>query len=324
METLDNQELDNEVKEKLLRAKSLYDSTGSITAVAKEMNIAIWQARKYLSKGHWLGLFKFDRFYKNNRVPPKSRTSFLNNLDPAYINKVIDSYTRHGKLVLAAQELNIKVFHVRDILLLADKQGMINYPDLKKKIHPTRFNNLLKEHTLEEIVDSFLRTRSVLNTAKEFNIYRDAIEWALDMAEEKGIFNYSKFKEKNRPSLQNIFNRFTIEELVGAYIEFHSFKKMAKKLNIPPSHARQIVLLADRDKIIDYAKLKTEHKSYHANMKLKRILKRIPIQNVVASYKRDKSFYYLSKEFKISIHYCKKILQKAKKEGLLKRLRKRC
>jgi len=60
--------LSEEEKFLLLNIKKYYDKIGTIYGVAKALSIQDWRVRKYLRKGHWYGLFYYDKFSKKTRL----------------------------------------------------------------------------------------------------------------------------------------------------------------------------------------------------------------------------------------------------------------
>ena len=57
----------------LLKVKSYYDKVGTISGVAKILDMQPWRVRKYLRKGHRYGLFNFDKFDRRSKIVRKKR-----------------------------------------------------------------------------------------------------------------------------------------------------------------------------------------------------------------------------------------------------------
>ena len=247
-------------KEILLKIKSYYDKIGTVSGVAKELNLQSWRVRKFLRKGHWYGLFYFDKFNRKSKstnkkrfVIPRYQRIVRHHKYNVDIKKLVRLFKKYGFLPYVSEVMGIPTGFLHQMLTSHYGVGLtelrkvlgIRTSCLKRRAIK---KNLIRYQQVKEMYD---RLGTLAKVGKELNISRERVRQILARGTNYGFFSYEPIKGKE--NIKKLIQELTREDLIKDIQLLNSKTTLCLKFNINERYLEKLLEYFNID-LKDYQK----------------------------------------------------------------------
>ncbi|MDO8734461.1 MAG: hypothetical protein Q7K21_04815, partial [Elusimicrobiota bacterium] len=247
--------------EKILSVISHYNKIGTISGVAKELNIDFNKVKKYLRQGHRLNLFYFNKYYKKKKTEKCSKRKKIEKCSnktlkthPKNIlsyHKIINLYKKYNSIDKVAEKLRTTPGAISSRLHTSTKKGIINFTELKKQAKIIRLTKLTEncKYLCEKynVIKLFGKYGSIGKISKATGIAYFQVQNCL----------FSYYKCNSYAELKKIFpvsenKRKIIMEAKELYEKYHSFPRVGNDMGISVVQIKNLLHQGEKYNLFKY------------------------------------------------------------------------
>jgi molybdenum-dependent DNA-binding transcriptional regulator ModE len=270
----------------LLKVKSYYDKVGTISGVAKILDMQPWRVRKYLRKGHRYGLFNFDKFDRRSKIVRKKRSRNFSRVikigqNRFTLEELLRLIKEHGSLRKVSSITGIQYVRLYSIVTKRFGKGI---SQLKKEIKLVKVKDRSFSYSIKKIIRLFKKYGFLPYVSKLTGIPSYHLRKILTKEFGMGLFELRKKLGVRRAYLK----RRAIERNVTRYQQVRqvyertgTLRKAAKELNLSAERVRQILTSGKKLGIFDYETRGEYFKRLKHDLKRDDLIKEIKLLNLI-------------------------------------------
>lgn len=243
--------ISNREKTKLLDIKKCYDETGTISGVVKKLGLQDWRVKKALRKGHWLGLFVYDKYYKKHTEKIKYIKSIVEKDKKCKLTKQEMQQIRY--VFSHSYQNNISPIIMRGILVKILGINTINKITSNISL-PNKKTQRFRRKLFEQIINLLKKGEKADAICCSLKISNNQFKIILRKAKEKKLI-----ETDNIPSLKRRihFDKKLFKKIKMYLKRNYKVREICENLKIKPLIFKNILLAAKEKKLIKTTRIKS-------------------------------------------------------------------